>query len=126
MAIGKSPPPAPSPGTGEVAGRVQGQFVPLSVFFLQLDGEEVDDGSEEDPKKPKKKRPGKLGDMNFDKDTANATTATQGAMPKPKQRKEEDTMSANAAPFPVPIGSGKPIRRTKRWIERLSKATEKK
>ena len=122
MAIGKSPPPVPSPGTGEVAGRVQGQFVPLSVFFLQLDGEEVDDGSDDGTKKPKK-RPGKLGDMNFDKNTTNATTATQGSMSKPKQRKEEDTMSANAAPFPVPIG--KPIRRTKRWIERLSRATAK-
>lgn len=93
---------------GAAGRRVQGQFVPLSVFFLQMDGEDVEgDGDEKDgksiagfvekgakPNVPKKP----IGKVSFDKDTTNQIVATKGPRPKAKQRKEESELRPTERP----------------------------
>ncbi len=119
MPIGQSAMPSSAPiGTAGVASpygmasagvggrRVQGQFVPLSVFFLQMDGEDAEDGEPgaksvtgyvEKGKKPDvPKKP--IGKVSFDKDTANQTRAMKGPRPKAKERKEESKLRPTERP----------------------------
>ena len=118
--------------TGAAADRrVQGgQFVPLSVFFLQLDGEEEGETDEKqvtgDAEKSKEKPKETLGKVHFDGGERNQVKALKG--PRAKVRKKsmgEMTVTANVAAYPVPIG--KPLRRTPmgprrraQWMERLA------
>ncbi len=130
---------------GSVRGPRQPNFVPLSVFFLQLTGEEEDNGEGEGPPKVRGfrvKRDGEdekktIGKINFDSDEKSQTTAMKGPRPKARPKKplsikkndggdvgESMTTTANVATLPRPIGS--PIRRLdpkrkKRWMEGLSK-----
>lgn len=118
------------------------RFVPLSVFFLQLDGEDGDDDdgqkkvtgfAEKGAKDPKSIAPSKkpIGKVNFAGDEDGQVKAMKGPRPRAKARKEpprkeEMTTTANVATYAVPIGDGKPLRRMpakdrKRWMDRMSK-----
>ena len=139
-------------GAGVATGRdANGGFVPLSVFFLQLDGDDPDseEGEEAKPTDPKRvlgyrekeadkgqeKVRQKLGPIHFDSAEKGQIVATKGPRPKPKKpipRQEwrvamaEDTMAANIATLPRPIG--RPVRQLdpkerRRWMERMSKLT---
>ncbi len=125
---------------GTTRGPRQPAFVPLSVFFLQLAGQEEEDDAEGNPKVKafRVKRDGedkekKLGPINFDSDEKSQTRAMKGPRPKarpknPLPKKSGDfgeaMTTANVATVPRPIGQ--PLRRLdpkrkKRWMEGLSK-----
>lgn len=76
---------------GTATRRVQGsKFVPLSVFFLQLSGEEEEEGDGKQVKgyaEKGVKNDEKLGTMHFGGTEKSQTRATKGPRPKAKKRK---------------------------------------
>lgn len=78
------------PTAGAASRRVPGrQFVPLSVFFLQIQGEEggEDEGEQVTGLADKKAKPKKgLGQLTFPDNEKAQTRAMKGPRPKPKKK----------------------------------------